>query len=31
MYRHEAANAVSVNDKMEAVRSDGASLYGVIM
>ena len=24
MYRHEAANAVSVNDKIEAVRSDGA-------
>ena len=30
MYRHEAANAVSVNDKIEAVRSDGASLHRVI-
>jgi hypothetical protein len=30
MYRQEAVNAVSVNDKIEAVRSDGASLHRVI-
>ena len=30
MYRHEGANAVSLNDKIEAVRSDAASLHRVI-